>query len=256
MLFSYFDDSADKRRQKYFACGGLIGGDRQWHTFDLRWIDATHELDKPFRSTECECGHGQFADESKWPKPKRDDLMAGLVGLIREYRLSGFASIVPIDLYREVFPGSALYDPYFLAVKHTIINMAVIAERIGERMKLWFEDSESTSGTSLNIYHKVRSTSWKPAARLGGIAFEDKKLCPLQAADLVAREAFKHMDNLGVRPTRVPVKRLQQRLSFIVWNKETLGHLRDNGGPEDYMLLTNWGMNGPVPKMQVFWRNF
>ncbi len=50
MIFTYLDDSADKRREKYFAAGGLIGGD-QWATFDLRWLDETRELEKPFRST-------------------------------------------------------------------------------------------------------------------------------------------------------------------------------------------------------------
>jgi hypothetical protein len=29
MLFSYFDDSSDKRREKYFACGGLLGHENQ-----------------------------------------------------------------------------------------------------------------------------------------------------------------------------------------------------------------------------------
>jgi hypothetical protein len=256
MLFSYFDDSADKRGEKYFAWGGLIGGDNQWFSFDLRWLDATHELEEPFRSTECECGHGQFSDESKWPKRKRDALMETLVTVIRDYGLSGFASIVPIDAYREVFPGSAKYDPYYLAVRHTIINMATIGDRVGKQTKLWFEDSHATSGTSLNIYHEIRSTTWGPAKRLDGITFADKKLCPLQAADLVARESFKHIDNLGVRPTRVPVKRLQHRLNFILWNRAALEYLRDNGGPDDYGLLTNWTRGGPVPQMTVFWRNF
>src|SRR5437868_3053135 len=41
MLFAYFDDSSDSRREKYFACGGLIGGDNQWFTFDVRWLNAT-----------------------------------------------------------------------------------------------------------------------------------------------------------------------------------------------------------------------
>ena len=108
MVFSYFDDSSDERREKYFAAGGLIGGENQWFTFDLRWLDATRELKEPFRSTECECNHGQFKD---WSKPKCNALMDSLVTIIRFYRLNGFASIVPIAEYQKVFPRCEEFDP-------------------------------------------------------------------------------------------------------------------------------------------------
>jgi hypothetical protein len=65
MIFAYFDDSADKRRERYFAAGGLVGGVQQWAECDIHWQYETRELSEPFRSTECECGHGQFA---KWDK--------------------------------------------------------------------------------------------------------------------------------------------------------------------------------------------
>jgi hypothetical protein len=257
MLVSYFDDSSDKRREHYFACGGLIGHESQWFTFDLKWIDATHGLKKPFHSTECEGGHGQFHDKN-WPKPKREALMDSLVKIIGDYRLSGFASIVPIDEYRAVFPNSGRFDPYYLSVRHTLINMAVIADRIGDDMEVWFEDSRETSPTSLGIYNKIRSlTQWKPASRVSrGIRFVGKGICPLQAADLVAREALKHIQNDGIQPTRKAVQAMSERLAFIKWNRDTLTYLRDNGGPEDYELLTNWERGGNPPRMDVFYRNF
>lgn len=255
MVFSYFDDSSDQCREKYFAAGGLIGGENQWFTFDLLWLDATRELKKPFRSTDCECNHDQFKN---WKKPKCNALMDQLVTVIRFHKLMGFASIVPIDLYRQVFPKSGEFDPYYLAVAHTIINMAVIGHNIRHEVKLWFEDNPATKPSSNRIYDGLRAlTDWRPSAKLKGISFDPKTLCPLQAADLVAREAFKHIDNLGLRPTRIPTKRMGDSLNFIVWNKNALEYLRDNGGPADLHLLAHWGEQGkPVPRMTVFWRNF
>jgi hypothetical protein len=218
-------------------------------------VFATRELKEPFRSTDCECGHGQFKG---WSVEQRNALMTELVTIIRRYRLGGFASIVPIADYQAVFPNAREFDPYYLAVTHTMVNMAVIGVRGIEPVKLWFEDNAASVQT-YKIYRDLRDVrTWSGAARLEGIDFGSKNLCPLQAADLVAREAFKHMDNLGTRPTRIPITRLADRLVFILWNKETLGYLRDNGGPENYDLLTSWGNPKwpKIPNMKQFWKNF
>ena len=255
MIFAYFDDSSDKRREKYFAAGGLIGGEEQWSTFDLRWLDETRELTEPFRSTDCEGGHGHF---KTWDKPKRDELMDRLVGLIRWYQLSAFASIVPIADYRAVFPEATEFEPYYLAVTHAIINMAVVGFRAKQAVKLWFELGPRSGKTAEIFYSLHAQKNWDASSYLSGIGQESKELCPLQAADIVAREAFKHMDNLGARPTRIPTKRMKDKLSYIVWNEETLTYLRDLGGPHNLDLLTSWGHSKwpKVPKMTVFYRNF
>jgi|SRR5882762_35226 len=253
MLFSYFDDSSDERRQKYFACGGLIGGEAQWLTFDALWANATRDLIEPFRSTECECNQKQFKE---WPKSRCNALMDALVGLLQNYMLSAFASIVPIADYKDVFPDCKKYDPYYLAVRHTILNMAHIGWAGRHHVKLWFEDNPATSPMTLKIYNEVKSVkNWDPATYLLGITFGSKSLYPLQAADLVAREAFKHVDNLGTRSTRIPMKRLGNRAAFALWRKEALVHLRDNGGPENIELLTSWEQTEPPP-IPYFYKNF
>jgi hypothetical protein len=75
MMFSYLDDSADPRRERYAATGGLIATEEQWtrSTFYTDWSVATLNLTEPFRSTNCETQHGQFKD---WPKPKCDAALA------------------------------------------------------------------------------------------------------------------------------------------------------------------------------------
>jgi len=251
MFFSYFDDSSDERRERYFACGGLIGGEVQWDMLDVLWHSATPDLE-PFRSTECECRQGQFRE---WPKTACDLLMETLVDILRCCKLSAFASIVPIADYREVFPECARFDPYYLAVRHTIINTAHIGCSGGHHVRLCFEDNPATTPTTLKIYNELKAISWMPALHLYGISFDSKKLCPLQASDLVAREAFKHIDNRGVRRTRIPMKRLSERSAFILWNREALMHLRDNGGPANIELLTSWEKTKP-PRMPYFYNNF
>lgn len=262
MLFSYFDDSSDPKRERYFAAGGLIGGEAQWTQLHVPWAVATIDLKEPFRSTDCECQKGQF---KAWTKNACDQLIRKLVTIIVDLELHGFASIVPSDEYRGVFPRSGEYDPYYLAIRHTIINMAELGHSASKKIKsggmeCWFEQSHSTSNRTKTLYDELRAVaSWEPAKSLKGIHFAGKDLHQLQTADLIAREAFKHFDNQGLRPTRIPMRRMSKLLNFIVWRKEQLEYLRDNGGPEDLGLLTTWGRNPNKPKppsFEVHWQNF
>jgi hypothetical protein len=262
MLLSYFDDSSDAKHQRFFAAGGLVGVESQWNDLYVPWAVATIDLKEPFRSTDCESQHGQFKG---WNKAACDQLMNKLVTIIDDLELHGFASIVPIADYQAVFPKSGEYDPYYLAVRHTIINMAEIGHHGAQEvanvgMDCWFEESAATSGTTLRLYQELRAvSSWPQAKSLTGIHFGNKQLRPLQAADLVAREAFKYFDNQGSRPTRIPLKRIGNRCAFIVWRREHLEYLRENGGPDDLGLLTAWGKKPDKPKppnFERYWRNY
>ena len=242
MIFeSYFDDSSDERRKEFRACGGLIGSPEQWDFFEVFWSDATHGLAKPFRSTDCECGHGQFEG---WPKPKRDALMAKLVTVLCRTNLMGFASIIPVAEYEKAFPNCGKHDAYFLALRQVMMNVAKVACNLDREAKVWFERG-SNQGETLKIFNAIAGfESWPPSKHLRGITFDTKALRPLQAADLVAREAFKHIKNLGQRPMRQPVRRMRGSLAFLLWTEKTLGHLAANGGPDNRSLLASWDTTG------------
>jgi hypothetical protein len=234
------------------VCGGAVGSAEQWDLVEARWSHETHGLREPFRSTECETGHGQFKD---WPKQERDELMARLVGVLKDARFHGFASVVPVQQYKKVFPKCKEHDPFRLAVIHTIINMAVVASRLTCDVGLWFERGPG-SAVVLDIFNSVSGMDWEPAKRLKGLHLETKELRLLQCADLVAREAFKHSDNLGVRRTRIPVLRLWDDLFFTRWNEKTLTFLSQNGGPDNVRLFTQWDEIVDSPKFHIFWKNF
>ena len=98
-------------------------------------------------------------------------------------------------------------------------------------------------------------TTWQDARFLQGFSYGSKRVNGLQAADLVAREAFKHADNLGKRPIRKPVKALKNQTSFHLWTREALEFLRNKGGQENLELLTSWAQTGETfPKLIRLYR--
>ena len=94
-----------------------------------------------------------------------------------------------------------------------------------------FEESNATSGSTLKIYNDLKT--WEGQRGLKGVHFGDKTIRPLQAADLVTREAFKYFKNRGTIKARIPVDRMRDVLNFCVWGRDALEYLRDYGGPED-----------------------
>jgi hypothetical protein len=263
VIRGYFDDSADNKRQRFAAVGGLVGAPVQWLEFERNWNVATYELPGPFHSVDCDCNppRGVFAG---WDKRKADSFMKKLVGIIDKTRLLGLGMVVPIAEYHEVFPGSAEDAPYFLALRHAIVNMARIGadlartypEAIG--VKMWHEQSRDTSAEAFRIYQELQQISeWPDAKYLQGFAVGSKSLVPLQGADLMAREMFKHADNMGVRPTRRPVLALKNRTSFHLWDRKCLEYLKANGGPTNLRTLTEWGYKRPpeIPVMTNLYRD-
>jgi hypothetical protein len=128
LIRSYSDDSGDDRGERYVSTGGIIGSEELVDVFEGLWIEETKHLKEPFRAVECECQHEQFKN---WSKPDCDALMARLVDVICHAGnlVGAYASVVPIPLYRDIFPGSADSDPYKLTVAHIIFEMARSAKR-------------------------------------------------------------------------------------------------------------------------------
>jgi hypothetical protein len=238
VIFSYFDESGDDKRDAHVAVGGIIGHELLLNLVEGNWITHTKDLKEPFRSTDCECQHGQFAG---WEKARCDDLMKRLVGVLSDKRVGCFAFDVPVQIYREVFPGAGKEDPIRLAIAHTVVEMARLARKHREKIRLWFEDGpfHSLTDKTFRDLKALESWRWDERGTLFGISFDDKHLVSLQAADLVAREGFKLAANYGVRPLRKPLLGMWNRIGMGIYTKQTFDLLKQKGWPSNLESITS-----------------
>ena len=262
VLRGYFDDSSDAKRKRVAAVGGLVGHPLAWADFEKRWSIATYDLPGPFHAADCDSNppRGVFAG---WSKERANRLMKNLVGIILDSQVKCFASMVPIPDYRKVFPESGEYDPYILALKHTMINMARVGAQLAQShleadgIAIWHENGDTTP-EAVRIFQSLKALSeWQDGRFLRVFAIGTKGLLPLQGADLIAREAFKLVDNIGKRPIRIPVQRIKMISSFHVWNKDCFEYLKANGGPSNLKVLTEWGYKEPpeIPSMTTYYQD-
>jgi hypothetical protein len=245
MICSYNDDSSDEKRSRWVSSGGIVGHETLINLFEQLWIEQTKLLKEPFRSTECECQHGQFA---RWKKSDCDALMARLVNILCERRgmqrplVGAFASVVPVPLYRQFFPECREDAPYRLAIAHSIVQMARLAKNDGRRVKMWFEDSAKHHTLIFGTFKELISLeAWSAdeRERLVGISFGTKALVPLQAADLIAREGFKAADNQGKRPIRKPLYRIWDQCGILQWTETSLSHLKERNWPGNLRAIAS-----------------
>ena len=257
VLKGYFDDSGDEKRKRFSAVGGLVGGPPQWSHFEKRWSVATYELKEPFHATDCEAQKGCCEG---WSIQKSAALMKQLTGIVKETGLGPFGAIVPVPEYRDIFPNGHKDDPYFLALKQTIINMAYLCrlasvEGFIDSVTIIHEEGH-TSARAFQIYRDLKAVgTWDDSKYLVGFAVGSKRLNGLQGADLIAREAFKHADNRLTRRTRKPVETIKRQASFHLWTRESLEYLKSKGGPENLEALTSWGQRGEKVPQMIHWFN-
>lgn len=242
MIHVYLDDSGDEKSQQFAVCGGILGEDLTLTFTEEFWRQEVKDLKKPFRSTECECQHGQF---KTWKKSDCDSLMARLVGVLNRTGMEAgvIGTAVPIPLFQKIFPAAADTDPYELAARHLLFSMVKIARARKERVKVWFEGG-STDAQALRSYNAVRDFKFRNPSernRLAGIAFGDKSMYALQAADLAARETYKACANLGKRPIRKPLLHLWGHAGIMGFSEGCLVALRDAGGPLSIAAIDQMG---------------
>jgi len=168
VIKGYFDDSGDDRKKKWATVGGLVGYENVWSRFELKWASATYQLKKPFHAAECEAQQGCCEG---WTIQQCNALMKELTGIVK--KTGGvFGSIVPIPEYRAVFPGGGVYDPYYLAVKHSIINMAYLGRlsahnREFSAISIMHEEGDR-DGKLYEIYKALKRVKTWPDAKVSG----------------------------------------------------------------------------------------
>lgn len=229
-LSAYFDDCtrferpAGDQRKGIVAIAGYIGTVDMWDTeFTPQWRaviqGAPHHI-REFKASDCRQAFGEFAPP--WTKQERNELTTSLVSVIVDppppaaREIIGIGAATLLDFSRADSEGErqAMIEFGYLWCFAMVCGDAIrFAEAtMGEGTFQPILDEHDLRGKPEQIFNEMRGMF---AAHLGDriqppIYWPSHTLEPLQAADLLAYETYKELDNRSESPPRIPSKALER----------------------------------------------
>jgi hypothetical protein len=248
---AYGDESADETKQRVFSVAGLFGSEADWRDLYGKWQARTGG--KIFHASDCDTNHGDFKTGTDKENKK---LYADLSKIIGSSKLIGAAAAISLPDYRELLAARIDENPYYVCFYSVIgalaSDSAVCIPR--DSIKFVFDRNSEIEFNAAQLYdHFIRNdkdadTAYKRYMH-DEIAFATRETIGIQAADLLAREAMKHMDNL-YGPVRRPIrlayqalrrnKGIRVRLYNRGWCEHLVRFVRDEGGFHDHEEYAQW----------------
>jgi hypothetical protein len=213
-MYSVFgDESQDETKQRVFAVSGIFGSREEWDTLADDWRQRTGG--RVFHATDCDSDQGEFANIDHKENKK---LYKDLITLLANTKMCGYTVTMDLTAYREFFPKAHdPHDPYYLGFHEVIVrfaNMAFVSIP-QDQVEFTFDIHFEREYNSAELYNYMRHLpEWEGEDLVAEkISFVTRGNPRIQAADLVAREGMKHMDN-RIGPVRRP-----ERLSMLALKK-------------------------------------
>jgi hypothetical protein len=231
VLTAYFDEAGTDASKPAVAVGCYIATSEQWKCFnyDWRWLRDWSGVGKYFRRTNQE-SFWLHPETKHWDKAKRASIFQAQHAFIQAHTMAGWAGAVIKTDYDEAIQGvdrTALGTPYEFCLRHCMAGVTrFLAQRPAEDEVLYVIESGAEGEKHLNrafdlfladpeikTSHRLKSSdSW---------AFLSKeKAMPLQAADALAYETAKEMENRFGSVTRNTRKSL---VDLVRLGVDTLG---------------------------------
>jgi len=210
MSLIFGDESADETKQRTFAISGLIASPETWETFRQAWLQRTGG--KIFHAADCEGDHGEFAVTTGNTHADNLKLYADLVQILAHSGVRGYAAALDIGAWYEAFAGAPKDMGYYKCLTEVIKHFAYTTDKGVELEFTLDHRQESEYNAGLLYQYMVALPEWKEKNVFMGarINFGSRKDVRIQAADIIAREAMKHLDSLGKRPMRRSLKALAE----------------------------------------------
>ena len=201
-----------------------MGTQQEWDALNVIWNNRTNG--KPFHAAACEAGQDDYKG---LPHQENLKLYADLIKIIVRTNMVGFAVIDDLKVHKNSFPKTPNQAPYHVCFQKVIIEFAKIGYLSipQQKVKFTFDINSKTQASCVFLYDCLKkSNQWKFAKYITDeISFTDRRSSVgIQAADLIAREAMKHADNVLMgskgRRTRTSMYELH---SSNKYNFELLG---------------------------------
>jgi len=210
VLEGFFDDSGTHHGSLVTAIGGCVARAEQWAVFAQEWRRVLDGFDVSFfHSTDLANSQEQFKG---WDDSKKRSFITELAGVMGSYAKTAIAGLIVLNDY-SIVPEwarktAAFGDEYNFCFQMCVgLTMSWVdglnppmPER--DQVAFTFDQRPKGEGITRDAYFYIKKFR-DPNDRMGTLAFADKKrLLPLQAADFVAYESYKHIDNQERRSGR------------------------------------------------------
>jgi hypothetical protein len=198
------DESADETQQRTFAVSGLIAAPGIWESFQQRWLERTGG--KVFHAADCEGDHRDFGITPVNSHADNLRLYADLVQILAHSGVRGYAASLDVGAWMEAFPGAPKDFGYYKCLTEVMKHFAYTPEyHDGTELEFTLDRrQESEHNAGLLYQYFAILPEWKERNVFLGakVSFDSRKNVRIQAADIIAREAMKYLDNLDKRPMR------------------------------------------------------
>ncbi len=212
MSLVFGDESADETKQRTFAISGLIAKPDIWESFTRVWLKRTGG--KIFHAADCESDHGDFVITPENTHADNHRLYADLVQILAHSGVCGYTAVFDVGAWLEVFSDVPRDVGYYKCLTEVIKHFSYAAEyHDGTELEFTFDNRQESDYNAGLLYHyMVILPEWKERNVFLGakINFDSREDVRIQAADIVAREGMKHLDNLGKRPMRRSMQALTE----------------------------------------------
>jgi len=176
-----------------------VGAEGSWADLEAKWKERCQGT--PFHANECESDQGDFKGRSH---ADNKALYRDLVALLAASSLTGFGFGFDLEAQRQIMPG-ALPLAYYRAFGECVDAVLRLCSNVGHEAEITFDMGDERKYNAGLLYEWVRASSangprWLPSDKLGFGRWRESPR--LQAADLIAFEVMKALDN-----SRGPVRR-------------------------------------------------
>jgi Protein of unknown function (DUF3800) len=214
MLAGYFDDSGTHAGSLVVAVGGCVAREEQWLEFTAAWKEALDsEGVRAFHATDLASGYGDFTG---WDQARKQRFIQALAAVMKRYAKTAIAGLVIAQDYDSVIPewalkSAAFGDKYNFCFQMCVGLAMAWAEGLNppmpkdDQLAFIFDQQPKREGLTRDSYHAIK-TFRDADDKMGSLTFADgKRFLPLQAADFIAYEAYKHLDNF-IRQSGRPMR--------------------------------------------------
>jgi hypothetical protein len=196
VLHAYWDESghAQDLGCRYVAVAGLIATVEGWHRFEGDWsrvladfgVAALHMRDYAHSTGEYIAWKGD--------EPRRRAFMRNLLEAIGRATPHIMGAVMALEPWRRLTAEqrARFIDPYFPCMQECVRQSAIHADVFDEEVCLTFARVGEFAGRTPQLWDVLRRSASIEGRCLSAMSTGDPQTClPLQAADLVAYEAYK-----------------------------------------------------------------